>query len=85
METKISPLAMLRRLRGDVTQDEIANALGVDRNTVSRWELGKAKPKLEVWQVKKLCELLDVTLDDLPDSFAPQPVHLSFDKPTSKG
>lgn len=77
MDNEVSPLAMLRRIRGNITQNEVADALGVDRNTVSRWELGTSQPKLAPWQVKKLCKLLQITIDELPDSFAPQPIHSS--------
>ena len=84
-ETKISPLAMLRKLRGDVTQAQLAEALGVERNTVVRWENGRATPKLEPWQTKKLCKLLGISIDELPDSFAPQPAHISLDQPMFKG
>lgn len=33
------------RLRHRLTQEELAHALGVDRNTVSRWELGQSLPE----------------------------------------
>lgn len=75
MDNEVSPLAVLRRLRGNISQAEIADALGVERNTVTRWETGTSKPKLEPWQTKKLCKLLGISIDDLPDSFAPQPIH----------
>ena len=79
MDNEVSPLAMLRRIRGNITQSEVADALGVDRNTVSRWELGTSQPKLAPWQTKKLCKLLRISIDELPDSFAPQPIHSSLE------
>lgn len=69
---------MLRRMRGNLTQEEIGNAIGVTGNTVSRWERGEVTPKLELWQVKKLCKTLGITIDELPESFAPQPIHSSL-------
>jgi len=75
MDKEVSPLAMLRKIRGNITQDELGDVIGVTGNTVSRWELGTVKPKLEPWQVKKLCKFLNITIDELPDSFAPQPIH----------
>jgi putative transcriptional regulator len=75
MDKEISPLAMLRRIRGNVTQDELGDVIGVTGNTISRWELGTVKPKLEPWQVKKLCKFLEISIDQLPDNFGPQPIH----------
>lgn len=64
----------LRTLRG-VTQQELAEALGVSGNTVSRWETGRSVPLLTISQTRKLCEVLGVTFDQLPDNFGPQPIH----------
>ena len=80
MDKLVSPLAMLRKIRGDITQEELAGALKVSANTVSRWELGKVTPKLELWQVKKLCKTLNITIDELPESFAPQPINNSLEQ-----
>ena len=78
MDKEVSPLAMLRRIRGNITQAELGEAIGVTANTVYRWEKGDVKPKLEVWQVKKLCKFLGITVDQLPDNFGPQPIHESL-------
>lgn len=80
MDKEVSPLAMLRKIRGDITQAELADALGVERNTVVRWENGRSVPKLEPWQTKKLCKILGITIDELPDSFAPQPINNSIEQ-----
>jgi putative transcriptional regulator len=69
-----SPL-MRKRIERRVSQQTLADALGVSRQTVSSWENGHSEPNLTLKQVKKLCELLGYTLDDLPDSFGPQPIH----------
>lgn len=75
MHKSVSPLAMLRKLRGNLTQEDIAKAIGVSTNTVSRWERGDVTPKLELWQVKKLCSVLGISnIDKLPDTFSPQPM-----------
>jgi putative transcriptional regulator len=66
----------LRTLRG-VTQQELADALGVARNTVTRWERGTSTPVLTIAQTRKLCEVLGVTFEQLPDNFGPQPIHPS--------
>ena len=60
----------LRTLR-HITQKELADALGVTENTVANWERGRAIPKLTIPQVKALCRVLEITLDDLPDHFGP--------------
>jgi putative transcriptional regulator len=74
MEELESELMRLRTLRG-VTQQELADALGVARNTVTRWERGTSTPVLTIAQTRKLCEVLGVTFDQLPDNFGPQPIH----------
>lgn len=57
-----------RRLRGlraerGLTQTEVGAAVGVDQNTISAYETGKAWPNYEVaW---KLCDLYGLTLDEL--------------------
>lgn len=61
----------LRNLR-KVTQEGLAEALGVSRTTIMNWETGRATPRLTVSQVKTLCRKLRITLDELPDNFGPQ-------------
>ena len=64
----------LRTLRR-CTQQELADALGVSRVTIVNWETGRKQPNLTIPQVKTLCKVLGVSLDELPDDFGPQPVH----------
>ena len=47
----------------DLSQEELAEKLGVTRNTISRWELGNAKPSME--KLAMLSELCGVSLDEL--------------------
>lgn len=55
----------LRRLRDekDVTQAEVAKALGVDRSTLAYWEIGKRDPDSET--IKKLANYYNVSTDYL--------------------
>ncbi|WP_017326998.1 helix-turn-helix transcriptional regulator [Synechococcus sp. PCC 7336] len=62
---------MLRRIRF-LTQEQLSKALGVSETTIRNWEKGRAVPRLTIRQVKELCRVLDVSLDQLPDDFGPQ-------------
>ncbi|MDG2992426.1 helix-turn-helix domain-containing protein [Candidatus Synechococcus calcipolaris G9] len=65
---------MLLRTKVGLTQIELAEALGVTEATVRNWERGRSVPQLSIPQVKALCRVLAISLDDLPDSFGPQPI-----------
>ncbi|EGJ33038.1 MULTISPECIES: helix-turn-helix transcriptional regulator [Moorena] len=54
-----------RRESLNITQREIAHELGVTVTTVQNWEAGRHIPKLYPNQLKALCDLLKVTLDEL--------------------
>ncbi len=51
------------RILKRLSQDEAANAIGVGRNTVSRWEKGSTEPKLS--DLIKMSEVYGVSLDRL--------------------
>lgn len=70
LESKLMRLRTLRRM----TQKELANALGVDRVTVTNWETGRSEPRLTIAQFKTLLKVLNITVDELPDDFGPQPI-----------
>ena len=55
-------LIQLRKMR-HLTQEDIAEALGVTRQAVAKWEAGDTIPDLDKCRV--LAELLEVSLDDL--------------------
>ena len=44
-----------------ITQQELADRLGIKRNTYSDWENGKTEPTFEI--LVKLADLFDVSLD----------------------
>ena len=50
-------LAFLREQKG-LTQEELANAVGVARQTVAKWESGASTPDLE--KSRRLADALDV-------------------------
>ena len=55
-------LLTLRR-RAGMSQQEVADAIGVTRQTISNWELGQGAPALD--KGSELARLYGVTLDDL--------------------
>jgi transcriptional regulator with XRE-family HTH domain len=55
-------LIQLRKMK-HLTQEDIAEKLGVTRQSVAKWEAGDTIPDLDKCRV--LAELLGVSLDDL--------------------
>ncbi|MBE6040801.1 MAG: helix-turn-helix domain-containing protein [Clostridiales bacterium] len=55
-------LAALRRLR-QMTQEDIAEKLGVSRQSVAKWEAGETVPDLD--KCRMIADIFDVSLDDL--------------------
>jgi transcriptional regulator with XRE-family HTH domain len=78
-EKSVSPLAVIMTMRGK-TQQQIADLLDVRRETVSNWMTGKTIPKLSLEEWDKLAKFLGTTMDKLPKSFAPQPIHNSLEQ-----
>ena len=56
-----------RRRAGGLTQEDVASSLGVSRQTVGKWESGRAIPELE--KLIALCDLLGCSLDELLEVF----------------
>lgn len=46
------------RLKKEMTQEDIASKLAVSNKTVSKWELGKCMPSIDL--LLPLCKLLDI-------------------------
>ncbi|GAB4385759.1 MAG: hypothetical protein Kow00121_51090 [Elainellaceae cyanobacterium] len=59
----------LKRYReaASLTQRKLAGELDVTITTVQNWEADKYLPRLTPNQTKQLCDLLQVTLEDLVD------------------
>lgn len=51
------------RLEKGLTQQQIADEIGVNRGSYSNWEKGKREPSFE--NLIKLADLLEVSLDSL--------------------
>ena len=51
------------RMAARMTQEQLAEAVGVSRQTVAKWESGETVPDLE--KCRLLAELFGVSLDDL--------------------
>ena len=55
-------IVSLRKMR-QMTQEDIAEKLGVSRQSVAKWESGETVPDLD--KCRMLADIFDVTLDDL--------------------
>ncbi len=53
------------RKKSGLSQEEVAEKLGVSRQTISKWELDETLP--DIWQSKRLAGLYHVTVDELID------------------
>ena len=55
----------LKRKQKNLTQEQLAEKLGVSNKTISKWETGKCMPDYSI--IKSLCEELEVTVAELMD------------------
>lgn len=55
----------LKRKQKNLTQEQLAEKLGVSNKTVSKWETGKSMPDYSI--IKELCEELCITVAELLD------------------
>lgn len=58
-----SNLQYFRKLQGGMTQERLAERMGVSRQTISKWEADEAYP--EVAKLLELCDVFSCTLDAL--------------------
>ena len=54
-----------KRKEKNLTQEQLAEILGVSHKTVSKWECGKCMPDYSI--VKPLCQELGITVSELMD------------------
>ena len=63
---EIGKKIMNLRKKNGLSQEELAEKVGVARQTISKWELGETSPDLK--QAKELSKILNVSLDELTDN-----------------
>ena len=56
-------LQFLRHLKGNMTQEDLAEKMNISRQTVSKWELDAVQPEMN--KAIELCRLFNCSLDDL--------------------
>ena len=56
-------LQFLRKMHNRITQEELAEKLGVSRQTISKWEQDLAYPEIE--KMIDLCQIFSCTMDQL--------------------
>ena len=56
-------LQFLRKMSNKMTQEELAEKLGVSRQTVSKWELDVTYPEMD--KVIEICTLFSCSMDEL--------------------
>ncbi|MCQ2484098.1 MAG: helix-turn-helix domain-containing protein [Clostridia bacterium] len=53
------------RKAAGLSQQQVADALGLDRTAIAHYERGASKPQFE--NISKICELLSVPVNELID------------------
>ncbi|NCR15527.1 MAG: helix-turn-helix transcriptional regulator [Microcystis aeruginosa LL13-03] len=66
MQLSFSQWFLIRRREKSLSQLDIAESLGITKQTVSNWERERTEPCLTVLQIQKLCNLFDCKLEDFP-------------------
>ena len=64
-QTAIGSYIARKRREQNLTQEQLANQLGVSNKTISKWENGKCMPDYSI--IQALCEALHVSLPELMD------------------
>ncbi len=62
-QKKIGSFIAARRKENGLTQNQLAEKLGITDKAISKWETGKSMPDLSLFH--SLCELLHITLNEL--------------------
>ena len=64
-QTNIGSYIARKRREKNLTQEQLAERLGVSNKTISKWENGRCMPDYSV--VEALCQALSITLPELMD------------------
>ena len=64
-QTAIGSYIARKRKEQNLTQEQLAEKLGVSNKTISKWENGKCMPDYSI--IEQLCKELSVTLPELMD------------------
>ena len=64
-QNKIGKFISVKRREKNLTQEQLAEKLGVSNKTISKWENGKCMPDYSV--IELLCRELDISLAELLD------------------
>ena len=64
-QTAIGRYIARKRKEQNLTQEQLAERLGVSNKTISKWENGKCMPDYSI--IHQLCDALHVTLPELMD------------------
>ena len=64
-QTAIGNYIAKKRREKNLTQEQLAEKLGVSNKTISKWENGKCMPDYSI--IEQLCKELSVTLSELMD------------------
>lgn len=64
-QTAIGSYIAHKRREQNLTQEQLAQQLGMSNKTISKWENGKCMPDYSI--IQRLCEALHVTLPELMD------------------
>ena len=62
-QSKIGKFIAECRKNNKLTQEQLAEKLGVTSKSISRWENGKTMPDLSL--MRPLCDILDITINEL--------------------
>jgi transcriptional regulator with XRE-family HTH domain len=65
-----TPLMKQQRERLGLRQQDVAEALGINRSNVAAWEAGRVYP--DVRRIRQLAEVLQISADDLLADPEPQ-------------
>ena len=63
---EIGKKIMELRKKNNLSQEELAEKIGVARQTISKWELGETSPDIK--QAKELSKIFNVSLDELTNN-----------------